>query len=612
MSLLSRICISGTGRQIRYRYISKRLYLAYFSSLAEVANTNFENLKSPNINGKNERSRIDNKSYEHFSKKKRIFINAVNEGPGLKEFIANSSELPDSHKVVQNDFVPYLTNADIHGRNRKVYFEVYGCQMNVNDTEIIWSILKDVGYEKTDSIYEADVILMVTCAIREGAENKVWNKLKRFRTLKNIRMKHLAGPPMKIGILGCMAERLKHQLVEKEKAVDVVAGPDSYKDLPRLLALTDNDQTAVNVLLSFDETYADIVPVRLNQDSVTAFVSIMRGCDNMCTYCIVPFTRGRERSRPIESILEEVNNLSQQGVKEVTLLGQNVNSYRDTTSEDYYGGMPAESETHLAKGFRTVYKKKKGGLRFSDLLDHVSKVNPEMRIRFTSPHPKDFPDEVLELIRDRKNICCNLHMPAQSGNTAVLERMRRGYSREAYLDLIAHVKEMIPNVALSSDFICGFCGETEAEFEDTLSLMAQVKYNMAFLFAYSMREKTTAHRRFVDDVPPDVKQQRVHKMNQLFRKEAEELNKAQIGKEQLILVEGRSKRSDQDLAGRNDGNTKVIIPAGEIPDAQSSQILREVKPGDYIAVKITSANSQVLKGVPLYHSTLSSYKSSDC
>lgn len=534
--------------------------------------------------------------------KRPKFTKDISRGPGLKDFVTNSS-----FQSVQCDSVPYIRNTTIKGLNRKVYFEVYGCQMNVNDTDIIWSILKDVGYMKTESIQEADVILVVTCAIREGAETKVWNKLKHFRVLKRAREKQNLKPQLKIGILGCMAERLKHQLLEKEKIVDIVAGPDSYKDLPRLLTLTDSNQTAVNVLLSLDETYADIVPVRLNQDAVTAFVSIMRGCDNMCTYCIVPFTRGRERSRPIASILQEVRSLSKQGVKEVTLLGQNVNSYRDLSVTDHYGGITPGEETHLAKGFHTVYKKKKGGLRFADLLDNVSRIDPEMRIRFTSPHPKDFPDEVLELIRDRSNICCSLHMPAQSGNNAVLERMRRGYSREAYLDLIHNVRQLIPDVSLSSDFICGFCGETDEEFEDTLSLMSEVKYNRAFLFSYSMREKTTAHRRLVDDVPPETKQQRLFRMMSLFRREADKLNQAQIGQQQLVLVEGLSKRSVNDMAGRNDGNVKVVFPAVEIPEAEYSNKLQKIKPGDYVVVQISSANSQILKGIPLYHSSLSKF-----
>ncbi|XP_067003045.2 CDK5RAP1-like protein [Anabrus simplex] len=522
------------------------------------------------------------------------------DGPGLKDFLIGSSLLPENLHCEDVPYIKHYTN----GNNRKVYFDVYGCQMNVSDTEIIWSILKNAGFQKTESISEADVVLVVTCAIREGAESKVWNKIENLKGLKKARAKRKDKPQMKIGILGCMAERLKHRLVEKEQAVDLVAGPDSYKDLPRLLALTENNQTAVNVILSLDETYADIMPVRLNQDSVTAFVSIMRGCDNMCTYCIVPFTRGRERSRPMASILNEVKQLSEQGVKEVTLLGQNVNSYRDLSEVDHHGGASCNEETHLAKGFRTVYKPKRGGRRFSDLLDKVSSINPEMRIRFTSPHPKDFPDEVLQLIQERPNICKSLHMPAQSGNTAVLERMRRGYTRESYLELIEHVRAMLPSVTLSSDFICGFCGETEEEFADTLSLMAQVKYNMAYLFPYSLREKTTAHRRLQDDVPPEVKQRRLIAMVTLFRQEAERLNQARIGHHELVLVEGPSKRSDLCLVGRNDGNTKIIFPAGEIPDSAESSYTRPIQRGDYVVVMVNSASSQVLKGIPLYHTTL--------
>nr|CAD7407144.1 unnamed protein product [Timema poppensis] len=495
----------------------------------------------------------------------------INHGPGLKDFLQGSSHyLEDPLQESYNVEVPYIETNCLQGMNRKVYFDVYGCQMNVNDTEVVWSILKNVGYTRTMSMEDADIVLVVTCAIREGAESKVWNKLQMLKGLKKKRTQNKCNTPMKIGVLGCMAERLKHQLIEKEQAVDLVAGPDSYKDLPRLLAVTDNNQTAVNVLLSLDETYADILPVRLNQDSVTAFVSIMRGCDNMCTYCIVPFTRGRERSRPIDSILEEVRLLSQQGVKEITLLGQNVNSYRDLSNETHYGGLPADEETHLVKGFRTVYKRKKGGLRFTDLLDQVSQVDPNMRIRFTSPHPKDFPDEVLQLIQERANICRSLHLPAQSGSSAVLERMRRGYTREAYLDLVSHIRKWLPDVSLSSDFICGFCGETEQEYQETLSLIEQVGYDMAYLFSYSMREKTTAHRRFVDDVPLETKKLRHLKMTALYRREAEK----------------PSKRSESNMAGRNDGNTKVILPAGEIPESSSSQVSRSVKPGDYVVVLV--------------------------
>ncbi|PNF27510.1 CDK5RAP1-like protein [Cryptotermes secundus] len=486
MTLLRKIFIFNTKHRIVSYWSTKvNRSVASLTSYGEDAKDFGKNYDDLTTNASNSNLELQNTVGQcaPHNQRKHKYTNDIGRGPELKDFIIASQVQP-----VKCESVPYVRNAAINGLNRKVYFEVYGCQMNVNDTDIIWSILKDVGYMKTESVEEADVILVVTCAIREGAETKVWNKLKHFKALKKARETQKLKPHLKIGVLGCMAERLKHQILEKEEIVDIIAGPDSYKDLPRLLSLTDSNQTAVNVLLSLDETYADIVPVRLNQDSVTAFVSIMRGCDNMCTYCIVPFTRGRERSRPMASIVQEVSSLAEQGVKEVTLLGQNVNSYRDLSAMDYYGGLPSDRETHLAEGFHTVYKKKKGGLRFVDLLDKVSSIDPEMRIRFTSPHPKDFPDEVLELIRDRSNICSSLHMPAQSGNSAVLKRMRRGYSREAYFDLICHVRQLIPNISLSSDFICGFCGETDEEFEDTLTLMSEVKYNMAYLFPYSMRE----------------------------------------------------------------------------------------------------------------------------
>ncbi|XP_063227812.1 CDK5RAP1-like protein [Bacillus rossius redtenbacheri] len=534
--------------------------------------------------------------------KKNIFI-----GPGLKQFLVGDTEHGVSSQITAEQ-IPYLETHSYDGRKRKVFIDVYGCQMNVNDTEIAWSILESAGYLKAHTLEEADVVLVMTCAIRDGAEAKVWNKLDYLKGLKKKRAQKKDAPKMKIGILGCMAERLKERLLDEGGgAVDLVAGPDSYRDLPRMLALTDAGQPAVNVLLSLDETYADVAPVRLNRDSVTAFVSIMRGCDNMCTYCIVPFTRGRERSRPISSIISEVRMLSQQGVKEVTLLGQNVNSYRDASAEDHYGGLPSDEETRLARGFSTVYKRKKGGVRFADLLDHVSRVDPEMRIRFTSPHPKDFPDEVLELVRERPNICRSLHLPAQSGSSAVLARMRRGYSREAYLQLVDRVRCRLPGVALSSDFICGFCGETDGEFQETLSLLRCVRYNVAYLFPYSMREKTTAHRRFVDDVPEEVKKQRLLQMTSLFRNEVEKVNRAKIGSLELVLIEGLSKRSNLHMAGRNDGNTKVILPATEIPESSRSDTIRAIKPGDYVVVMVNEAGSQVLKGIPLYHTTLSEY-----
>ncbi|XP_076754805.1 CDK5RAP1-like protein [Xylocopa sonorina] len=519
-------------------------------------------------------------------------------GPSLRDFLVPETKVPDEFITVPN--IPYIENID--GSGQKVYFEVYGCQMNVNDTEVIWSILKSHGYKKVESRMEANIVLFVTCSIRDSAEQKIWNKLTE---LYHVRKKNRS--PVKIGLLGCMAERLKDKVLERGKLVDVVAGPDSYKDLPRLLSVPDNE-TAINVTLSFDETYADITPVRLNPESTSAFVTIMRGCDNMCTYCIVPFTRGRERSRPIDSIVKEVQNLSNDGVKEVVLLGQNVNSYRDLSQSEFF--MTSDTETNLAKGFKTVYKKKKGGRRFCDLLDEVSRINPEIRIRFTSPHPKDFPDEVLQLIAERPNICKQIHLPAQSGNSTVLERMRRGYTREAYIDLVHHIRETIPDIYLSSDFIAGFCGETEEEFQDTLSLIELIKYNKAYLFSYSLREKTTAHRRYKDDVEQSVKQNRLARMNVLYQAEAEKLNKLQIGQLQLILVEGTSKRSNDVLQARNDGNTRVLIPTMSIPIGKYSNEKRSIKNGDYVVVEIQDANSNSLKGVPLYHSSITEHASS--
>ncbi|CAB3230251.1 unnamed protein product [Arctia plantaginis] len=514
----------------------------------------------------------------------------LKDGPGLKEFIIEDNQpiLTDSPHI------PYLMANVKTQTKRKVFFDVYGCQMNLNDTDIVWTILKKEGFEKTTIENEADIFLVMTCAIREGAETKIWHRLDHLRGFK----RRAKNRDVKIGILGCMAERLKEKLIEKEKAVDIVAGPDSYRDLPRLLALTENGQTAVNVLLSLDETYADVVPVRLNQDSVSAFISIMRGCDNMCTYCIVPFTRGRERSRPVSSIVDEVRQLADQGVKEVTLLGQNVNSYRDVTQAT------EKVDTQVAKGFRTVYKTKKGGLRFVDLLEKVSAVDPEMRIRFTAAHPKDFPDEVLQIISERPNICKLLHLPAQSGSSAVLERMRRGYTREAYLQLVEHVKKTIPGVGLSTDMICGFCGETDEEFEETLSLMEMVDYNIAFLFPYSMREKTTAYRRYKDDVPDHIKKYRHNRMIDIYKRKCQLLNEAEIGNTHLVLVEGVARKSDK-ILGRNELYLRVAFDQTAIPSEDGGR--REVKPGDYVAVEIVGARSATLLGVPLYHTSLSAF-----
>ena len=342
----------------------------------------------------------------------------------------------------------------------RIYHETYGCQMNINDMEIVLSIMKNAGYGETVDVPEsAEIIFINTCAIRDNAEQKVWQRLNYFWFLKRQWKSNVAigrsqsTRPPKVVVLGCMAERLKDKILDSDKMVDVVCGPDAYRDLPRLLEEVDYGQKGINTLLSLEETYADISPVRISKNSVTAFVSVMRGCNNMCSFCIVPFTRGRERSRPVESIVREVAELSKEGVKEVTLLGQNVNSYNDTSGEEIE--VEPGSDWKLSDGFSSISKVKNMGLRFSDLLDRLSREFPEMRFRYTSPHPKDFPDEFLYLMRDRHNICNYIHLPAQSGNSAVLERMRRGYTREAYLELVQKIRRIVPDVALSSDFICG-------------------------------------------------------------------------------------------------------------------------------------------------------------
>ncbi|XP_016531277.1 mitochondrial tRNA methylthiotransferase CDK5RAP1 isoform X2 [Poecilia formosa] len=453
---------------------------------------------------------------------------------------------------------------------------------------------------------QADVVLLVTCSIREKAEQTIWNRLQQLTAMKKKRLK--TNSPMKIGILGCMAERLKTELLEREKLVDVLAGPDAYRDLPRLLAAAAGGQQASNVLLSLEETYADIMPVQHASQGRSAFVSIMRGCDNMCSYCIVPFTRGRERSRPVSSILEEVQMLSDQGVKEVTLLGQNVNSYRDTSEVQFC----SSERTKLSRGFSTVYRAKQGGLRFSDLLDLVSRIDPDMRIRFTSPHPKDFPDEVLQLIAQRQNVCKQIHLPAQSGSNQVLKAMRRGYTREAYLDLVDNIKQIIPDVSLSSDFISGFCGETDDDHQQTLSLIREVGFNVGFLFAYSMRKKTHAFHRLQDNVAPQVKQRRLEECISVFREEAERVNSAVVGSTQLVLVEGESKRSAEDLCGRTDGNMKVIFPKEDVAVQACVSNTAPIRGGDYVLVKILSAGSQSLRGRALSHSSLRSTATPSC
>ncbi|KAG2177005.1 hypothetical protein INT43_007659 [Umbelopsis isabellina] len=545
------------------------------------------------------------------NKKNLVFDNR---SPSLQDFLAqaNAAKVDSlSQSPAVADSVPYLNVVGPSlGRGRKFYIEVYGCQMNVNDTEILNSILTTSGYERTSSIEEANVVFLVTCAIRENAEGRIWDRLKFLRHYRTKVNKET--PPM-VGVLGCMAERLKSKLLEQDRLVDIVCGPDAYRSIPHLISLAENKDGVANVLLSADETYADVMPMRLDQNSVSGWVSVMRGCNNMCSFCIVPFTRGNERSRPIETIVNEVQYLSEQGVKEgnvkgmcierrkpqvsvtdrfhcysVTLLGQNVNSYRDVSETTVYGNDLGAQLSN--SGFSTIYKRKSGGVRFTELLDRVSLVNPEMRIRFTSPHPKDFPIDLLHLISERPNICNSVHMPIQSGSTSMLSRMRRGYSREAYLELVETMRKIIPDVWISSDFITGFCDETEQEHRDTVTLMQEVGYDMAFMFAYSMREKTHAHRKYSDNVPDDIKARRLNEIIETFHQTAERKTKKLIGTSQHVLVDNDTPRTKNGVttrfSGRTDGGHKIFLE-GDVDDIQK---------GDYVTVNVREASSVSLRG----------------
>lgn len=432
--------------------------------------------------------------------------------------------------------------------------------MNFSDSEIVNSIMSDQGHKPAATPEQADIVFVNTCSIRDNAERKVWDRLKYLRS---VRAKNQQGQI--VGVLGCMAERIREKFLDEEKLVDLVVGPDAYRDIPNLLAQVDDGRKAVNVILSLEETYADIAPVRTTGNGVTAFVSIMRGCDNMCSFCVVPFTRGRERSRAIDSILDEIRQLSDSGYKEVTVLGQNVNSYNDN------------------------------GTSFAELMYRASLINPEMRIRFSTSHPKDFPDELLSIINERPNICNYIHIPAQSGNSEVLKRMRRPYTREEYLSLIERMKEIIPGVALSTDIITGFCGETEEQHQDTLSLMETVRYDLAYMFAYSERERTLAHRKFEDDIPEDVKKRRLSEIIDLQMRNQAEANKQEIGRTHLVLVEGESKRNADQLNGRTDTNKMVVFDR------------MDYQPGEYIMVRITDSTSATLKGEPLGRSSIQEF-----
>lgn len=444
---------------------------------------------------------------------------------------------------------------------KKLFIESYGCQMNFSDSEVVASIMKNDGYATTRNVDEADVVLINTCSIRENAETRVRNRLTEFKKKKE------DNPELVVGILGCMAERLKKNLLEEEKLVDLVAGPDAYRDLPNLIEEVGTGQKAVNVLLSRDETYADISPVRLDQGGISAFVTIMRGCDNMCSFCVVPFTRGRERSRDPHTIVEECRDLFEKGYREVTLLGQNVDSYRWNIS--------SKGEIKDASQPTT---------NFAQLMEMVALVSPELRVRFSTSHPKDMTDDVLETMAKYENICPYIHLPVQSGNTDVLYRMNRGYSREWYLERIDAIKRIIPDCAISTDIITGFCGETDAEHAETLSLMDSVQYDFAYMFKYSERPKTLAERRFADDVPENVKGKRLDQIIEKQLASSLASNKRQIGTVQKVLIEGKSKRSDEHLCGRTGRNSMVIFPK------------LDCEKGQYVMVRIDECTSATLMG----------------
>ncbi|XP_023749027.1 CDK5RAP1-like protein [Lactuca sativa] len=532
-----------------------------------------------------------------------------NSNPSFHHFLAQAQATAlTASDATETDDVP---SSEVLPRGR-IYQETYGCQMNVNDMEIVLSVMKKAGYDEIVNEPEsAEIIFINTCAIRDNAEQRVWQRLNYFWFLKrhwksNVATgrSHSLHPP-KVVVLGCMAERLKDKILDSDKMVDVVCGPDAYRDLPRLLEEVENGQKGINTLLSLEETYADISPVRISKDSISAFVSVMRGCNNMCSFCIVPFTRGRERSRPVESIVKEVAELQKEGVKEVTLLGQNVNSYNDESDEEE---IEQGGNWKLSDGFSSKCKVKKVGLRFADLLDRLSMEFPEMRFRYTSPHPKDFPDELLYIMRDRHNICKNIHLPAQSGNSNMLERMRRGYTREAYLELVHKIRSIIPDVGLTSDFICGFCDETEEEHNDTLTLVKSVGYDMAYMFAYSMREKTHAHRNYSDNVPEEIKQKRLTQLIEAFRESTGQCFDSQIGSIQLVLVEGPNKRAPEtELIGKSDRGHRVIFANLEVPDWVECRGDRNPRVGDFVKVRVLKSSRASLFGVAIGITTMSEF-----
>ena len=451
--------------------------------------------------------------------------------------------------------------------NKKMYIESYGCQMNFSDSEIVASILTKEGFSTTPNIEDADVVFVNTCSIREKAEQTVRNRLKVYNAIKKKQ-----NPKMLVGVLGCMAERLKDKFLEEEKLVDIVVGPDAYRDLPNLIDEVHDGRKAVNVILSKEETYAEISPVRLGGNGITAFVSITRGCDNMCSFCVVPFTRGRERSRDPKSIVDECKQLVVDGYKEVTLLGQNVDSYL------WYGGGPKKDFGKLSQ------EEQDKSINFAELLAMVAEVSTSLRVRFSTSHPKDMQDDVLYTIAKYENICNYIHLPVQSGNSRILKLMNRGYTREWYLNRIEAIRKIIPDCGISMDIISGFCTETEEDHKDTLSLMEAVKYDFGYMFSYSERPNTQAQRKLNDDVSKETKKRRLQEIIALQMKHALIRNKEQVGKIHKVLIEGVSKKSKEELFGRNSQNTVIVFPR------------EHYKPGDYVLVNVEDCTSATLKG----------------
>ena len=464
-----------------------------------------------------------------------------------------------------------VKNSD-RSNTRKLYIESYGCQMNFSDSEIVASILAKEGFNTTNELAEADLVLVNTCSIREKAEMTVRKRLEKFNAVKKV------NPTMKVGVLGCMAERLKSKFLEEEKIVDMVVGPDAYKDLPNLIQEIDEGRNAVNVILSKDETYGDVAPVRLNSNGVTAFVSITRGCDNMCTFCVVPFTRGRERSRDPQSILGEVNELWSKGFKEITLLGQNVDSYL------WYGG-------GLKKDFDKASEMQRAtSVNFAGLLELVAMAQPKMRIRFSTSNPQDMTLDVIETMAKHQNICNYIHLPVQSGSNRILKAMNRLHTRDEYFELIDNIRRIIPDCAISQDMIAGFPTETEEDHQDTLSLMEYVKYDFGFMFAYSERPGTLAARKLEDDIPEETKKRRLREIIDLQQKHGLFRTQQHVGKIEEVLIEGISKKSKAHWMGRNSQNTVVVFPK------------EDYKIGEFVNVKINDCTSATLLGEAVEYS----------